>query len=342
MLITTQTSRAIGDGDYTTARVHMQALLSLLINEVPSMILDEVLPTATCSLRRSNLTLTGVPFIHTTVNDLRLAAMTCQGTMIPMQIFRSPKYIPRRLVKEAHYRSLATLAFFPSGLESTRLHNIVRDVHKLSLLLDKEYAHDVDLEYAFHIAYGTQYRICDLAAISCRNASQASFNGAPIQPTDAVIFTMTMFTRTCLPSDLPKNMQRPSISCSIQVTLMRRVMDGLYPAVNLLEFWLDTGASLECLLWIMFHGTATSLESSLGYELDWFYNGLRNVVESLGIGNRNDFERALKMFPWTQQTFDRQLVSVGDLLKLDSADGVSMALICSADAAASNFEAFIY
>lgn len=61
---------------------------------------------------------------------------------------------------------------------------------------------------------------------------------------------------------------------------------------------------------------------------------------SLGIENRNDFGRALKMFPWTQQTFGRRLVSVGDLLKLNSAVGVSKALVCSSDAA-SNFEAFI-
>lgn len=309
MLISTQVSRAVGEEDYETAKMHMQALQRLALRYPPWVGYQ--------GRQQSQLNREGILFIYTAINDTRLASTTCEKPMIQLKPARLLERAPAYLLSEASQRTMITLQYLPSGSGSgsSKPYTMINELHQLSLALNPQYAQDLYLTAFFNIFAQTLYRHCEMAAESRRRA--LSNIGRFILPTDAFALSMLLFARSCLPTDLPPT-RRLTTEGNIEVILIGHILQGLSPTADLLTSWTDQGASLESLVWVLFLGAFIGLKFNLD-NLPWFLDGLIRTLHRLQIHHLDQLEQCLKIFPWSAPYFGQNFKVLGQRLGLGTA-----------------------
>lgn len=294
MLVSTQISRSLADRDYETAKAHMKALQKIVMSNPPWT------PNTNHGRQPSFLTMDSLAFPHLMVNDLRIASIMGEIPMMPLQACLEPHPTPPVLTAEALRRSVITLQYLPPGLDNA--YDTVNDWHQLSMMLDHRYAQDLDVQSQFNISFRAFHCLCESVAESQEYADANP--GTPIRPLDAILLCMLVFVRTCLPSEMPNRFQIP-IANDIEVLLIGRVYQGLLSTDDILIFWLNSRASLESLLWVLYRGTVTSCKFNLKDELVWFSDRLRVVAAFLNIVDFDRAGQALKIFPWNVNHLDK-------------------------------------
>ncbi|KAF1344947.1 hypothetical protein BDV97DRAFT_65417 [Delphinella strobiligena] len=308
MLISTQVSRAVGEEDYETAKMHMKELRKFALRYPPWA-------ESHGQQQQRQLDREGILFIYTAINDTRLASTTCETPLIQLEPARLLERTPINLLNEARQRTMITLKYLPSGFGSSKPYSMISELHQLSLALNPQYAQDLYLTAFFNISAQTLNRHCEMAAKSRHRA--LSNIGKFILPSDAFALSMLLSARSCLPTDLPST-RRPTIEGNIEVILIGYLFQGLSPAADLLTSWTNEGASLESLVWVLFLGASTGLKLNLD-NLPWFLDGLIRTLCRLEIHHLVHFEQSFKIFPWTVPYFGQNFRVLGERLRLDTA-----------------------
>lgn len=296
LLVAYQIRFAIVEGDFATARTHVQAA-SVLIAQCQKN--GEVSPFV---------------MVHATLMDIKLAVASCTRPVLgPADLHPQPQTSVRLndLVRE---RSQVSLAHLPFAFRDSMAEEAMTEMHWHVLRFDVNHAKEVDgglpvlMNCARTVRHARHIRV--LAADAWEEEERGDkgkyFGGSSIRPRTAIILCLEFFGWMHDPAHLI-----PWISHSV---FMKRLANNLRERLgrcldlesnSLEDDWQDSGASRESLLWVLMIGfvMTVNIESETDGFADLlplpYLNAIDRVMLSLQILDQAQLEQALKVFPWT-------------------------------------------
>lgn len=280
MLVSTQLSMSmLGVGEdkerFRTAGTHREAILKLL-------------------QRRGGLAnvQTWMALNHMIWSDLRLAAATFTKPALPCEPrFAAPTY-PPEFEQEAECRTIATFKTFPTLARTTVICSIFGHLQHMSLTFDEKYGQAIKPETAMNPCYQAAYHLYHILS-SYNSISQA--NAPSIDPVQAILVTAGMYIWTCIPDGYPEIYHSPQIH-NIQISHLSALRKCLDASSDIVASWLNSGANLHSLLWVLYQGLAIAIGVSApgSNDVSWFLNRLNQVAAEMKM---EDLNVVLRLFP---------------------------------------------
>lgn len=267
-----------------------------------------------------------VPFRLLARNDLLLAAADGSRPSLPFSP-RQTHLKPRApILFMAGQSALRTMDLLPQACQGQAVvHTIFLKLHELGLLCDLDQATETDVRVLDSVMYCTEYHLCLAASVS----GTQDISG----PFDSVVLAAQLFASSSMRFTFHTWQSAP------QPKTLRQLYTSLKQSERLLEEWEKHGR-LESLLWVLFIGRSTARNlllkrepwvshltdtgqsrnseshtnttlsfqkriGSLGTDSVFFLGSflvkkLQDVVRKLKINNADEFERVLRLFPWTE------------------------------------------
>lgn len=297
LLVAYQIRFAIVEGDFETARTHLQ-VVSILIAQERAKVGPFVL-------------------VHATLMDVKLAAASWTRPLLEFEDPHLRLQTSERLANVVRQRTQTSLAHFPRDFRGVAAEEAMAGLHWHFLKFDADYGKEVDGSFSVLLnCVRTARHLRGLAA----NAWEEIYDDTSshtVNPRIAIILCIEFFAWMHDPAHII-----PWISHS---EYMKRLSNNVRPKLqrclklgsgNLEHDWERTGASRESLLWVLLIGfvmTANTEVEADGY-LDSslpFLQAMSRVMSSLQIQDQAQLEKALRMFPWTDNfcgTWSRSIV----------------------------------
>ncbi|TKX27146.1 hypothetical protein C1H76_0439 [Elsinoe australis] len=259
---------ALRDGEVEVARAHIRAVARLAVFEEYEMHV----------------------WLFTVWTDLRLAAVT-----FGMPEFKY--YVPPEcrgglaLTKEEEVKAKrlaernAEVSSAVSDAEVAQ--SLFRKMHEACMAVDKK---DVDLLTLYGHLYDLNYRLLVMTSVAWGSA-----DGAESTVARTVLLTMQLTFWTSTFYVLP---QGRKFNVDLHAEIWGQ-MGKLGSAVeDVVIAWTEV-ARLDSLLWVVFMLSGSALECDQN-RMPEFVKALKKVVSVMGLGRKDDFEKALGAFPWTE------------------------------------------
>lgn len=282
LLVTSQVSHAITDGDLEASSAHLQAAAKL---------------RETRSTPIQNMAL-----IHYMKIDAKRAAVTLDYPTMTLEESSPLISIPsglRTLIEEHCEASFRTFPRdFPFHIE------LLSGLHGMALTHEARISTVVEAVSTNWCYTHTLHRLSRLAA-ECCNTKAVEGSTRVSRPTLAIALCLEFFGWEHCPVKFPW-VDHPGYMKRLSNALLAKLHDCLDLAnEDALDQWTESGASLVSLLWVLVMGIAMSCMAShplAPHSSDpslLFLQTTKNVVGHLGIVNSDAFEQALQCLPWT-------------------------------------------
>lgn len=243
-------------------------------------------------------------------SDLRLAATTFTKPALPCEPrFAATTYAPD-LEQEAECRTIATFKTFPTLARTTVICSIFGHLQHMSLTFDEKHGQAINPETAMNPCYQAAYHLYQV--ISQTNAP--SFD-----PVQAILITAGMYIWTCIPDGYPEIYHSPQIH-NIQITHLSAFRSCLDASSDIVAAWINSGANLYSLLWVLYQGLAIAIGVSApgSNDVAWFLNLLNQVAAELKM---EDLNVVLRLFPRSKPFPNRYHPGLNQSLKVSSLIG---------------------
>ncbi|KAL1297992.1 hypothetical protein AAFC00_006498 [Neodothiora populina] len=284
LLIAYQIRFAIVEGDFVTAKTHLQAA-SLLIAREGAKVGPFVL-------------------VHATLMDVKLAAASWTRPELEFQDPHLRLQTSRRLAEIVHERAQISLQYFPSDFRGAAAEEAMRGLHWHFLKFDAEYGKEVDGSFGVLLnCVRTARHLRSLAANAWEECEAEEEEMT--RPRIALALCLEFFAWMHDPAHII-----PWISHS---QFMKRLGDNVRGKLkhclhiedeDIENVWEKTGAHRESLLWVLMIGfvMTANTEAEVDGSTDLsspYLRTMSRVLSSLQIRDQKQLEHALKMFPWT-------------------------------------------
>ena len=288
LLIAYQIRFAIVEGDFATARTHLQAASVLIAQEG-----DRVGPFV---------------LVHATLMDVKLAAASRTR---PILTFKHPHLhlqTSPKLAQVVWDRTQISLAHLPLDFRGVAAEEAMTGLHWHFLKFDANYGKEVDGGFPVLLnCVRTARHLRGLAADACEETCMLEKNET-VNPRIAIVLCLEFFAWMHDPAHI--------IPWICHSEYMKRLGDSVKSKLQLcldlgnesLESeWLETGASRESLLWVLMMGVVMTAERAGETDCDAaaadlsppFLETMSRVMQGLQITDQSELEQALRMFPYT-------------------------------------------
>lgn len=273
------------EGDFDTARTHLQAAAHLIAKEG-----DKVGPFV---------------MVHATLMDVKLAAASWTR---PMLEFKDPHLrlqTTHKLAEIVCRRTHTCLAHFPRDFRDEPAKEAMTGMHWHFLKFDAGYGKEIDGSFSVLLnCVRTARHLRALSADAWQIEQVREYDGT-IRARTAIVMCIEFFAWMHDPAHIIPWITHSEYMKRLGKNVQPKLQHCFDPKSKALQKdWIETGASRECLLWVlMICVVATTnsedvpcngMDSSLPY-----IEALKTVMFSLQITNQIELEQALKMFPWT-------------------------------------------
>lgn len=297
-MIAYQIRFAIVEGDFDTARTHLQAAAHLIAKEG-----DKVGPFV---------------MVHASLMDVKLAAASWTR---PVLEFKDPHLrlqTSHRLAEVVRRRTETSLAHFPQDFRDELANEAMTGMHWHFLKFDAGYGKEIDGSFAVLLnCVRTARHLRALSADAWEKESVQRYDGT-IRARTAIVLCIEFFAWMHDPAHIIPWITHSEYMKRLGKNIQTKLQHCFNPrSTTLTKDWMETGASRECLLWVlMICVVATSDardEPHDNTDLSLPYiEALKTVMSSLQITDQVGLEQALKMFPWTDNlcgTWSKSLVA---------------------------------